>query len=402
MVGSEPLVAAWRAGRISDAALLDALRTSPRTLPSDPREVPPIVGAGTALLIATLAAIGVQVALALVDAGGDEGAAADATWWLVRHAPFLILPFVAALLLVRRRVGLGRTLLSATPFLVALVVVDGYPLTADSSTGLLVVTHLPVLLWAMLGVARAQGRMPTREHRLDLVRFSGRWAVTMALFALAGGVLVALTLLVLAPTGVDVDRLAGEWLIPSGFAGAAVVAAWLVEERPDIVDQIVPMLTAVFLPLFATMIVVATVLHAATAIDATFDRDLLLVLDALMVVVVALVLYSTVSVGEAAPRWLRWTSVVAVLGALTLDLLVLATMLGRIAALGLTPNRVAVVGLNVVLLVTLAGIAWWSVRALLGRAPQERLRRWLADALVLHVAWLAAVVLVLPPLFRWR
>jgi len=397
MVGSEPLIAAWRAGRMSDDALLEALRTPQR----DALEAPSTDGAVPALLIATLAAIGVQIALALVDPGSDEGAAADATWWLVRHAPFLILPFIAALLLVRRRAGLRRSLLSALPFLAALVVVDVFPLTAESSTGLLVVTHLPVLLWSMLAIAHAQGRMPTRERRLDFVRFSGRWVITMALFALAGGVLVALTLLVLAPTGVDVDRLAGEWLIPSGFAGAAVIATWLVEERPHIVDQIAPMLTAVFLPLFAVMILVATVLHAATAIDATFDRDLLLVLDALMVVVVALVLFSSVSSGDAAATWLRWTAVVAVLGALTLDLLVLATLLGRIAELGLTPNRAAVLGLNIVLMVTLVGIAWWSVRSLTGRAPQERLRRWLADTLVLQVAWLALVVLVLPPSFRW-
>ena len=55
---------------------------------------------------------------------------------------------------------------------------------------------------------------------------------------------------------------------------------------------------------------------------------------------------------------------VAVVSALVLDLMVLGAMIARIGDLGFTPNRTAALGLNLVLLVNLAGAAWLSARFL--------------------------------------
>jgi hypothetical protein len=389
MEGSERHVRDWRAGLLTDEELLAALQQPGRATG------PVSDGLVLAVVLAGAAAVAVQVARLQV------GATAGAEWWFVRHASLLVLPFVTTLLLVRRRAGAAQVLASTVPYLLALIVVGVLPIAEGSATGILIVTHLPVLLWAALVVPHSGGRLRSRRHRLDFVRFSGNWAIMMVLIALGGIVLVALTLLVLAPTGVvDVERLASDWIIPSGVVGAVVIAAWLVEARPRVVDQVAPVLTTIFLPLFAVMIVIATIVHAVNVTDATFDRELLVVLDVLMVVVVALVLFATVTAsGAVASDALRAVGLVAVVAALVLDVLVLGTMLARISELGPTPNRAAALGLNIVLLVTLAGTAWWSARGLAGRAPLERLERWLADALVLLVAWIAIVVLVLPVVF---
>jgi hypothetical protein len=89
----------------------------------------------------------------------------------------------------------------------------------------------------------------------------------------------------------------------------------------------------------------------------------------------------------------------AVTSALVLDVIVLGTMVARIGDLGLTPNRVAALGLNLVLLVNLAGAAWLSMRFLGGRIAFHRLERWQTSYLAVFALWVAAVVVVLPPLF---
>ncbi len=66
----------------------------------------------------------------------------------------------------------------------------------------------------------------------------------------------------------------------------------------------------------------------------------------------------------------------AVGSALVLDLMVLGAMVARIGDLGFTPNRVAALGLNLVLLVNLAVAAWLSIRFLTGRVALHRLERW--------------------------
>jgi hypothetical protein len=89
----------------------------------------------------------------------------------------------------------------------------------------------------------------------------------------------------------------------------------------------------------------------------------------------------------------------AVGSALVLDVMVLGAMVARIGDLGLTPNRVASVGLNLVLLVNLAGAAWLATRFLAGRTGFHRLERWQTSYLPVFALWTAAVVALLPPLF---
>jgi hypothetical protein len=118
------------------------------------------------------------------------------------------------------------------------------------------------------------------------------------------------------------------------------------------------------------------------------------------VVVLALVLYG-MSAREptTSPGWMDWIQLVAVLGALLLDLMVLSAMIARIGDLGFTPNRTAALGLNLVLLVNLGGAAWLSARFLRRRSSFHRLERWQTSYLPVFALWAAAVVVVLPPLF---
>ena len=190
------------------------------------------------------------------------------------------------------------------------------------------------------------------------------------------------------------------WVLPSGAAGAVIVAGWLVESKQRVVENMAPVLTMLFTPLFAVMLVVATVAYAVTGLGGAFDRDLISVLDALLVVVLALVLYRmSAHDASTSPDWMDRIQLVAVVSALVLDVMVLGAMIARIGELGFTPNRTAALGLNVVLLVNLAGAALLAVRFLTGRSTLHRLERWQTTYLPVFALWAATVVVVLPPLF---
>ncbi len=141
---------------------------------------------------------------------------------------------------------------------------------------------------------------------MDFVRFTGEWFIYYVLIALGGGVLMGLTAAILEPTGVDVDRIAA-WVLPSGAAGAVIVAAWLVESKQRVVENMAPVLTMLFTPLFAVMLAGAAVVYAVTGLGDAFDRDLVSVFDALLVVVLALVLYG-MSARDPSSRRAGWTA----------------------------------------------------------------------------------------------
>ena len=322
--------------------------------------------------------------------------------WLFRNAGLFVLPVLAGWFVHRRGPRRPTVIAVATAFGVAAVAVNAYPWAAGSGTELLAVTHLPVALWFVVGHAHTGGTWRSHERRMDFVRFTGEWAIVYALLALGGGVLLGLTAAVLGPAGVDPERIV-EWVLPSGAAGAVIVAAWLAETRQEVSEHLAPVLTMVFTPMFALMTTVTAVVYAVTGPVAAFDRDLLGVFDALLVAVLALVLYGVSARRPSpAPGWTDRMQLIAVTAALALDGMVLAAMAARIGDLGVTPNRVAALGLNLVLLVGLAVSGWLTARFVAGRGTLASVERWQTSYLPVFALWATAVVLVLPPLFRFR
>ena len=322
--------------------------------------------------------------------------------WLFRNFSLFVLPFLAAYFARRRQLDIRQLLLTAAPFLLA-ALINLYPYRAGSSTELLVVLHLPVVLWFVVAYPYMGGTISSHERRMDFVRFTGEWVIYYVLIALGGGVLLGLTALILEPIAPNLGEQVIEWVLPSGAAGAVIVAAWLVESKQHVVENMAPVLTMLFTPLFAVMLTVAAGTYAVSGAAGAFDRELLGVFDALMVVVLGLVLYamSAREPSQSAGLMDR-VQLLAVASALALDVMVLGAMVARIGDLGFTPNRTAALGLNLVLLVNLAGAAWFSTRFLAGRIAFHRLERWQTSYLPIFALWTATVVVVLPPLFAFK
>jgi hypothetical protein len=320
--------------------------------------------------------------------------------WFVRDLGLFVLPVLAAYFVVVRRTPTRRVIVLAAAVVLLALAVNLFPFAPGAASDRLIWIHLPVALWFVVGIAYAGRESLSSARRMDVIRFSGEWAIYYALIALGGIVLTALTVLVLTPIAPDlIDDLTG-WIIPAGAAGAVIVAAWLVEAKKSIIENLAPVLTAIFTPLFAVMLVVAAVGYAITGLTRDFDRELLAVFDVLLLVVLGLVVY-----GISARPATRGAGVmdvirlIAVVAAIALDILVLIAMFGRVGDLGFTVNRAAALGLNLVLLVNLVGTAWFTGRLLAGRDRPVRLERWQTAYLPVFLGWVLVVILVLPPVF---
>lgn len=349
-----------------------------------------------ALLFALAAAVAMQVARLAAHFPDEEPE------WLFLNISLFVLPFLAGYFAHRRQLDPRRCVLVATPFALAALVVNLYPFGTDSATEVVAALYLPLALWFAVAYPYMGGTFRSHERRMDFVRFTGEWVIYYALIAFGGGVLLMLTVLIFEPLGAGVDEKVVEWVLPSGAAGAVIVAAWLVESKQHVVENMAPVLTMLFTPLFAVMLTAAAAIYAVSGAAGEFDRELLGVFDALLVVVLGLVLYAMSAREPSRPAGpMDRVQLLAVASALVLDLLVLGSMVARIGDLGFTPNRVAALGLNLVLLVNLAGAAWLSMRFLTGRIAFHRLERWQTSYLPVFAIWAAAVVVALPPLFAF-
>ena len=233
--------------------------------------------------------------------------------------------------------------------------------------------HLPIALWLVVGVAYVGGQWFAGGRRMDFVRFSGELFIYYVLIALGGGVLTAFTLMMFKAIGMNVEWFAQGWLIPCGATGAVIVGSWLVEAKQSVIENMAPVLTRLFTPLFTAVLLafLATMVWTGNPIDV--KREVLIAFDLLLALVVGLVLYAASARDpQAPPDFFDWLQLLLVASALVVDAVALAAIAARISEFGFTPNRVAALGENLILLVNLAGSAWLYARFLRSRGSFRR------------------------------
>jgi hypothetical protein len=238
---------------------------------------------------------------------------------------------------------------------------------------------------------------------MDFVRFSGELAIYYVLIALGGGVLTGFTMMMFGAIKLDAEWLAQGWLIPCGAMGAVIVGSWLVEAKQSVIENMAPVLTRLFTPLFTAVLLVFLATMAWTGRPIDVERQVLIAFDLLLAMVVGLVLYAASARDpEAPPDFFDGLQLLLVSSALVVDALALAAIAARISEFGFTPNRVAALGENLILLVNLAWSAWLYARFLRHRGSFAALERWQIAYLPVYAVWAAFVVVVFPLAFGYR
>src|SRR6266540_1634513 len=164
------------------------------------------------------------------------------------------LPWLAAFLAWRRQAR--PTLIGVLLALFALgaVAANAYPLADDSQSVVLTGIHLPIALWFVVGLAYVADDLRSSRRRMDFIRFTGEWFVYFVLIALGGGVLIAFMFGTFEAIGISPEDFISQWLLPCGVVSAVVVAGWLVEAKQSVVENIAPVLTRLFTPLFTAVL----------------------------------------------------------------------------------------------------------------------------------------------------
>lgn len=325
----------------------------------------------------------------------------DASFY-ARNLSLFVLPLLTGYFAWKRELATRTLGLLAAAFVAAALFANLYPFAPGGSTELLTALHLPIALWLVVGIAYAGGRWGQVGGRMDFIRFSGELFIYYVLLALGGAVLTGFLLLIFQTIGIDAEPFIALWLLPCGAAGAVLVASWLVEAKQSVIENMAPVLTRLFTPLFTAVLVTFLGALLWTGGGVAIERDMLIAFDLLLVLVLALLLYAiSARPAQAPPGLFDGMQVVLVASALLADAVALWAIAARIGEFGFSPNRVAVLGINMILLVNLAWSAVLYLRFLRRRGSFAALERWQTDYLPVYALWAALVVAVFPPLFAY-
>lgn len=346
------------------------------------------------LACAVGAALAIKIpALLGLDFGGDDGS------FYARNLSLFVLPFLTLYFIWKRGLSTQRMIGLAAIFAAGAVFANVYPFAREGSTEILTAIHVPIVLWLAVGVACVGGDWLSNARRMEYVRFTGEWLISFALIALGGGVLIALSAGVFNAIGIDIEPVMEAWIL-SCAAGAVIVAAWLVETRRNLIGGMAPMLARVFTPLFAVMLVALLVGVVGTGGIIEIEREVLILFDLLLVIVLALLLYA-ISAREPMkkPGVFDWIQLLLVGCALAVDVVALYNIAARLSEYGFSANRTAAIGLNLILLVNLVWSAVLQTGFLRSRHGFESVERWQMRYMPVYALWAAIIVIAFPPLF---
>ena len=297
----------------------------------------------------------------------------------------------------QRRVALSHLIVPMLALTVSLAVVSFIPFASSGSTTILTALHLPVLLWMVVTGAVGGGMWQNRITSAQFVRLTGSTVFYLALLAAAGGVLTGLgtaIFLTISPKAPDVTQ----WLLPIGVAGAVVVASWLAETDDGDMARIANTLRRAFVPLFTALMSAFALAAQPSGFFESFDRSRLGLYTVLLVVVCALVGYAVATQESTSIAIDDWLLLALAKVAVIVDVMVLYALFHRLAGFGVTPNRAAITGLNLILLIALVFLLmcqWLRLRRQAYGAPQK----WLGYFISVIAVWTALVTFGFPLIF---
>ena len=277
------------------------------------------------------------------------------------------------------------------------------PGSSKSATLVLACIHAPFFFWSLLGVAFLGGAWRNLPGRMDYLRYNGELLVFSTIVLLGGMVLTGLTLALFGLIGLQIES----WYMSNvgvyGAIATPLVATLLIDRVVGDRFKISPLLAKVFSPLFLVTFVAYLIAMILQHKSPFTDRDFLIVFNGLLLVVLGLCVFSVSERGpKDPPGGLDLMNAALVSVTLAIDVVALAAILFRVTSLGFTPNRLAVLGANLIAFCHLAGILYYSMGFIRKTSRFELLENWIAGYIPAYTIWSLVVMVGFPLLFWFR
>lgn len=320
-------------------------------------------------------------------------------WYFPRFAPSLVIMGLAAYFWSSRPnrklliAGLGLSLTAAA-------YVSWLPDYTDSVA--MALAHLPFVFWTFLGLVFMRDSWRDAEARVRFVRYNGELVVLASLVALGGMVFSGVTVGLFELVSGDI----ADWYFRNigvfGAAAVPVAGTYLYDAVFKRRTGIAAVLARVFAPLFLLMATTYLIVAFIGGENPFLDRDSLITVNALLLVVLGISVFSIVERPEESQVALMdYINIVLVVITLVIDVIALSAILFRVASFGFTPNRVTVLGANLVIMVHLAWICRTYVELVRRRVGFTAMRRVVGSYLPIYGAWAALVAFLLPLIFSF-
>ena len=319
-----------------------------------------------------------------------------------RNIAFIVFPFLTAFFVWKNKLAPKTISIISAISIACLIYINSLP---DKETDILILAciHLPLILWILIGVAFTGNEPQNSGKRLDFLRFNGDVIVISVLLGIAAGIISGITFGLFALIDINIEKFFQENLVVFGLPAIPIIATLLTQTNPQLVNKVSPIIAKIFSPAVLIMLVVYLGAIIFSGKNPYTDRDFLLLFNLLLVGVMALIFFSVAENAEkkknSADFWILFLlSIVTII----VNGVALSAILFRIAEWGFTPNRMAVLGSNVLMLIHLLMIAARLYKTVTKANEGIEVGKTIVRYIPIYFIWAAFVLFIFPLIFGFH
>jgi len=332
-----------------------------------------------------------------------EFTAINTDFFYTRDIAFIVFPLLTAYFSWRQNIKPKKLLIISVAILVSVFYINFLPNNSKSDTLILACIHLPLFLWAVLGFTFVGDNLKNYHKRLDFLRYNGDLVVMTTIILIAGILLTVVTLGLFTLIDVRMEEFYSQYIVVMGIAASPIVGTYLVQTNPQLVNKVSPIIAKVFTPLVLLTLVIYLLAVIGTGKDPYNDRDFLLIFNMLLIGVMAIILFSIAETSKNSESKIEtWLLLGLAIVTVIVNGIALSAILFRISAWGITPNRLAVLGGNILILTNLLIVTYRLIKTIKDSNEKDNIEKSIATFLPIYILWTVIVTFIFPIVFNFK
>jgi hypothetical protein len=285
-------------------------------------------------------------------------------------------------------------------FLIPAIFINLLPSDIKRDTVNLVYLHLPLLMWCIYGLVFTDFDLKDRNRRIGYIRYNGDLAVLLALLLTAGGLLTGITIGLFNVINIKIDKFYTDNVVMVGLVSAPIVAAYIIKNYTTLTNKIAPLIAKIFSPLVLVTLIIYLVAILYSGKNPYNDRNFLLIFNIMLLGVMGIIVFS---ISETSiNRKQRFNELVLfILSMITIiiDLVALSAIFYRLGEFGLSPNRLAVLGSNILIFGNLVLIMMDLFKINFKKSEIAKVELTISKYLPIYIIWIVFVIFGFPLIF---
>ena len=320
-----------------------------------------------------------------------------------KNVALIVFSILSAYFIWRQKINLNKILIPVLAIAFSAIYINLIPDFNKSDSAMLVRIHLPLLLWSILGYVYIGASLKNNTKKIEFLKFNGDLIIMCAIILLSCMVFTMITFGLFELINIKIEEMYFRYFAVWWIAAVPTTATYLLQNNPQLINKVSPIIAKIFTPLVFINLLVYLTAVIYTGKYPYNDRNLLLVFNVLLIGVMALILFSVAEAGKS-NKGLFNLFLLFALSSLTIIInsIALTAISYRILEFGITPNRIAVLGGNILIFIHLLMVSYKLFKTVRDKAEIAAVETSIALFLPVYSIWTAIIIFVLPFIFNFK